>query len=290
MAESFSASDYVIFDDAIGTTKKMNEDLSTINDSIREVNNSLNNESVFMGPAADESQRGLESVKSRIEILTSNYNTIANYLDETAESYKSGDEAASKQILNVDNTSGKIAISAGGGSSSEWAVTIDSIKHMNESESGSGDAERQKRIDYLGGFQSSDAAQSALMTTIQVPVWDGQKETTMPLTVNKKLVDNYMGAFQEVCDLRFPVNPNPAENAFSAYEWEHYRPSGQRSDHALGGTFDINTGNNWGTGDGSQYSVRNRQDVVKVFENYGFFWGGNWDSDKDDMHFSFTGW
>ena len=173
---------------------------------------------------------------------------------------------------------------------SEWAIgPYDSILHMNQHEANSGDKERQRRIAFLGGMKGSDAEQRAMMTNIKVPVWDGTKETTITLFVNKKLVNNYQKAFREVCDLRFPIKVNPSQSANCAYAWNHYRPGGERSDHAYGGTFDINTADNFGTGKNNQYSLRNRPDVVKAFEKQGFFWGGNWESGKDDMHFSFTG-
>ena len=166
-------------------------------------------------------------------------------------------------------------------SASEWA--IDAHSHVSSSE-------RQRRLDFLGGFKSTEAEQRQMMTKIDVPVWDGEEETTMSLFVNKNLVDNYMAAFREVCDLRFPVNTNRSENAFCAYAWDHYRGNGARSDHALGGTFDINTRNNWGSGDGSSYSVRTREDVIEAFAKQGFYWGGDWSgSSTDDMHFTFTG-
>jgi len=173
---------------------------------------------------------------------------------------------------------------------SEWAIgPYNSILHMNQHEANSGYNERQRRIAFLGGMKSSDAAQRAMMTNIKVPVWDGEKETTITLFVNKKLVNNYQRAFREVCNLKFPIKVNPSQSANCAYAWNHWRPGGQRSDHAYGGTFDINTNDNWGRGKNNKYSLRNRPDVVKAFEKQGFFWGGNWEGGEDDMHFSFTG-
>ena len=174
--------------------------------------------------------------------------------------------------------------------SSDWAIgPYNSILHMNQHEANSGYNERQRRIAFLGGMKSSDSEQRSMMTNIQVPVWNGQNETTINLFVNKKLVDNYQKAFREVCDLKFPIMTNPQQSANCAYSWDHWRPGGERSDHAYGGTFDINTSDNFGRGKNNQYSLRTRPDVVKAFEKQGFFWGGNWESGEDDMHFSFTG-
>ena len=206
-------------------------------------------------------------------------------LSEAQKALKSSVDVKHKELEQRDEEREKKRVEA-----SEWAIgSENSILHMNQKSSNSGYAERQKRIEFLGGMKNSDSAQRAMMTTINVPIWDGSKETTLPLTVNKKLVDNYQKAFREVCDLKFPVKTNPSQNAFCAYAWNHFRPGGERSDHAYGGTFDINTVDNSGSGNGSQYAVRTRPDVIAAFEKQGFFWGGNWESSKDDMHFSFTG-
>ena len=103
MAEKYEASSYRIFDDAISTTKKMIGDLDTTNDSINKTGNSLNNKSVFEGPAADEAQNGFKGVQKRIEKLKGNYDTIATLLNETAENYKSGDENSKSKVLSMDD-------------------------------------------------------------------------------------------------------------------------------------------------------------------------------------------
>ena len=39
----------------------------------------------------------------------------------------------------------------------------------------------------------------------------------------------------------------------------------------------------------SPYSIVPNGPVVRAFSQYGWGWGGNWNSSKDYMHFSFTG-
>jgi hypothetical protein len=40
----------------------------------------------------------------------------------------------------------------------------------------------------------------------------------------------------------------------------------------------------------SKYSIPKNGDVVKAFEKYGWYWGGNgWNDKKDYMHFSYLG-
>ena len=275
---------------------------STITSQLESFNNACNEYKTYKSHKAT-----YLNYKNKYENADEDDDNLYFYKDKRDEAYGKMETSkglinnylkqASSKKLEATPLNGKIgditfttkAPSKALGKASEWSVDTNSIKHMNEEKSGSGYAERQRRIDYLGGMKSTESEQRKMMTTIQVPVWDGEKETTMPLTVNKKLVDNYMAAFREVCDLKFPVKTDTSQNAFCAYAWNHYRPGGERSDHAYGGTFDINTKDNFGSGNGSKYSLRSRPDVVAAFEKQGFFWGGNWDSSKDDMHFSFTG-
>ena len=141
------------------------------------------------------------------------------------------------------------------------------------------------RIAILGGYQPTDAQQRELLQTIDVPVWTGTERSTISITVNKKLVKNFQNAFEKAAELKFPIQH--AE----AYSWEHTMPDGVTpSEHRLGGTIDINSEHNFGSGDNSEYAVRPNEEVMRAFEEQGFFWGGEWEgSTTDDMHFSFTG-
>lgn len=107
----YKVSDYGIFNDAVGTTKKLNESLGTSKTDIEDCKTKLNSEAVFMGPACDEAIKGLNSSCSKIELLTENYTTIGNYLTDTATNYQSGDKEAKTNILSI-NSDGKIGLSA----------------------------------------------------------------------------------------------------------------------------------------------------------------------------------
>lgn len=144
---------------------------------------------------------------------------------------------------------------------------------------------RAARIALCGGECGSEAEQNAKMETIQVPYWNGQEESTMNITVNRSIVDNYRNAFAKLAKMKYTVLPEIT----GAYDYYHTpRPSGAPSDHTLGTALDINWDHNWNTGDGSEHSVRGKEDVIAVFASEGFYWGGDW-SNPDDMHFCFTG-
>lgn len=145
--------------------------------------------------------------------------------------------------------------------------------------------ERSRRIDMIGGADSGN------IVDIEVPYWDGEKEQTMKLTVNKNLTENYQNVFRELTDMKYPIKPNNTD----AYEYRSTVSGSRLSDHAYGGTIDINYDDNPmvdsgpnPADDGNNPYVVN-EDVVKAFAKQGFYWGGDWNSAKDYMHFSWTG-
>ena len=142
-------------------------------------------------------------------------------------------------------------------------------------------SERQRRIQLLGGPVGTPAEQLAKMKTIKVPYWDGSSQQEMNLTVNAAIADKFYNAFQELADMHYTIIPS----CTGVY---NYRDG--NTDHALGSALDINWQHNFYSGDGSEYSIRGREDVIAVFAKQGFYWGGDWSSSKvDDMHFTFAG-
>ena len=103
MKEEINISDYGIFDDAISTTNKFNSSISEAEKAVSECSNVLNNESVFMGPCANSIIQGLSAADVQIKSLIENFNTINDFLKNTAITYKNGDQAATNSILNLSN-------------------------------------------------------------------------------------------------------------------------------------------------------------------------------------------
>ena len=133
---------------------------------------------------------------------------------------------------------------------------------------------------------SSEEQQSAYITTITVPIWDGNQETTMNLSVNKYLVDNYQAVFRELTDIKFPIIASQT----GAYNYRAVASSGRLSDHGFGSAIDVNWDHNpqYGYPDNTQYGIN--ESVIKAFAKQGFYWGGDWDvSSLDPMHFSWCG-
>ena len=199
--------------------------------------------------------------------------TITSHLSDAGKATLTAtvlaDPSASSSTTGAD-ASGQTT-TTGGVTPSEYAIE----PHSRISES-----ERNKRIAMLGGSDSSN------MTKIEVPYWDGSQERTMTLTVNKNIAQNYQNAFREIADMKWTINPSVT----AAYNHRTTRSGSRLSDHAYGGAVDVNWDHNFNTGDGSSAAVRGNEAVIEAFARQGFYWGGDWKSSKDDMHFTFTGW
>ncbi len=147
----YKVSDYGIFNDAVGTAKKLNESLDTSKTEIDDCKNKLNSESVFMGPACDEALKGLDNCCSKIELLYDNFNTISGYLVDTANNYKSGDKEAKVNILSI-NSDGKLEVS-----SSSSASGVANFSGSNNEE---------KMYNYLSSQGFNDAAICGILANI----------------------------------------------------------------------------------------------------------------------------
>lgn len=271
MSESVELSKYEIFNDAIGDVNNLNTAIEKAETSIKACQTKLSDESIFMGPIADsckdESKKVLDN---QILNMKKNLNSTKETLSNVSNNYKNSDKNAEKS-LGSDNTGSNVS-----------AASSAIAPHSNITSE-----ERQARIDALGGDNSEN------IIDIQVPYWDGSQEQTMNLTVNKNLEENYQNVFRELADMKFPIKPNNTD----AYEYRNTVSGSRLSDHAYGGTVDINYDDNPMVGageanpcdDGSNPYVIN-EEVVEAFAKQGFYWGGDWNSSKDYMHFSWTGW
>ena len=150
------------------------------------------------------------------------------------------------------------------------------------------------------GYESASRAASH-MTTITVPVWkyvNGNKRVSseMSLTVNKKLAENVKAIFKEIHELdeQFCVT------TLSGFQyrrlnipWFKEKSSKYLSHHSFGTAIDINYDYNL------YYHYTDKRDknspyyisenVIAVFEKYGWSWGGNFEIGLDTMHFQYLG-
>lgn len=159
---------------------------------------------------------------------------------------------------------------------------------------------RYKRIfGNTGKYWYSSSKEAAKnMKTIKIKVWDisgGKKVTrTKYLTVNKNIAPTVSKMFSEIYKSKekFPIHD------IGGYSW---RGDTSTSEHCIGLAIDINANENYMIQDGkvlagslwkpkkNPYSIPADSQLVKIMAKYGFYWGGNWGSKKDYMHFSYFG-
>ena len=156
--------------------------------------------------------------------------------------------------------------------------------------------------DKAPGYGSAAYANEYMME-ISVPVWilndDGTKSpSSRRLTVNRKLVTSVRKIFQEIYELpiQFPIK------ALLGYGYRQSGGSGLSlctlmSIHSYGAAIDINYGdydNDYFLGAGNDLRDKSNpycipDEVITIFENNGWFWGGNFDICVDSMHFQYLG-
>lgn len=150
-----------------------------------------------------------------------------------------------------------------------------------------------QRLNYLfpKGVPTSKATMELYLVTITVPIKDHKGvPSTMQLRVHKKLEQNFRKAFQEMYRIGFPVRAEDTDT----YNWRSMASGKNRSHHSYGCVADVNWNSNpmIGVTEGKYrpgvdpYSVT--PEVVAIWKKCGFYWGGNWRSTKDYMHFSYT--
>lgn len=144
---------------------------------------------------------------------------------------------------------------------------------------------------FPNGVPTTKAQMEKYLVTITVPIQDENGlPNTLELRVHKNLTKEFMGAFIDMYAIGFPVRAEDTDT----YSWRSMASSKNRSHHSYGCVVDINWNSNpmIGVTEGKYrpgvdpYSVT--PEVVKIWKKHGFYWGGDWKSTKDYMHFSYT--
>ena len=154
-----------------------------------------------------------------------------------------------------------------------------------------------------GRFETEEDALLSIVR-IRIPVWrlgaNGKKTSgTAVVPVHAKLAPILETVFQEIYDNReaFPLH------SVGGYCWRNVAGTARLSEHAYGTAVDLNsdanycitfssgstTGTHWTPGE-DPLSIPAFGSVVRIFEKYGFTWGGDaWSGKADYMHFSYFG-
>lgn len=162
------------------------------------------------------------------------------------------------------------------------------------------DAKELTIDDPPAGYEN-EAEAAKHMKTITVPVWkmtaSGKKySSSAELTVNKKLAKNVQAIFKEIyaLNIKFPIK------VVKGYMYRKVGGVGLSksrlmSIHSFGAAIDINPGdydNDYFLGKGNDLRDKSNpycipDEVIEIFEKYGWFWGGNFEICADTMHFQY---
>ncbi len=157
-----------------------------------------------------------------------------------------------------------------------------------------GTTSTSERLTWLfdGSAPTTSAQMAKYLIRIQVPIVDTYgNESTMWLTVHRKLADDITECFEEMARIGFPVKASDT----SCYCWRMKTSGKSLSHHSYGSAIDINASSNpqiGYTGKASDYKPGTdpyaiTSQVVAIWKSHGFYWGGDWTSSTDYMHFTY---
>ena len=150
---------------------------------------------------------------------------------------------------------------------------------------------------FPNGIPTTQEEMAKYLVTVNIKCLDKNGNTvTKSITVHKALAKDVQDIFNEIYAAGFRAYD------VGAYAWRGMAGNSKnRSHHSYGVAIDINPNENYMVKGGkvvagscwnpssNQYSFGPDSVVVKAFQKRGWTWGGNWNSSKDYMHFSYTG-
>ncbi len=108
----YNVEDYNLFDEAISTTNTFKNNLDSVSELVNESKNIIGNQSVFMGPIQENCMEVFGKLNTSLDSITTNFTTMASFLDSANTSYKNGDKNASNLILSTDSSGNVITATA----------------------------------------------------------------------------------------------------------------------------------------------------------------------------------
>lgn len=152
----------------------------------------------------------------------------------------------------------------------------------------------ENRMGWLfpNGVPEDEDEMQQYLARIEVEIIDDTgNETTMTLTVHEKLATEIKVIFKEMKELKFKIKTWET----AAYNWRPMASDNSKlSYHSYGSCVDINTYNNAAPYTSGTYlpgedEFALTQEIVNIWKEHGFYWGGDWDGYFfDPMHFTYT--
>ena len=103
MAE-YEVKNYGVFSDAVTSTKTFGTSISGVQDAVNGAKTTLSDTSIFQGPAQENCMSVLSGIETAFSNITTNYQTIENYLTGTSTNYQAGDAEASSTVASSTDT------------------------------------------------------------------------------------------------------------------------------------------------------------------------------------------
>ena len=168
---------------------------------------------------------------------------------------------------------------------------------LGEAASIEGEEERIRWLYGDAGVPQSKEENDKYLETFEVEILNASgQRTTMNVTMHKKLKTEVQAIFKEMADAGFKIIGG--DISYRAWGSDAgFRGTFPQSAHTYGHAFDVNPNENYciyadGTVVGSfyrpgenEYSVT--EEIINIWKSHGFYWGGDWTSLKDYMHFSY---
>lgn len=152
--------------------------------------------------------------------------------------------------------------------------------------------DKNARLQFLfpNGTPSNQAGMKTYLTTIKVEILDRNgNPSTASLTCHKSLASSIQAAYKEMKAKGFRAYEN------GCYNWRKMTNSSAMSNHAFGVAIDINqsynpyvNGTSSSTWQNAPGCYKIQGDIVTIWKNYGFYWGGDYKNIKDYMHFEYV--
>lgn len=178
--------------------------------------------------------------------------------------------------------------------STDDVAKVKSRTFGSDSESGevANMGDKNARVNWLfpNGVPSTETQMRNYLVTVKVEILDKYgKPSTANITCHKSLASSIKSAYREM-----------KENGFRAYDngcwnWRKMTGSSAMSNHSFGVAVDINPSYNpyisgsysrvWETAP-SYFKIAAA--IVEIWKKYGFYWGGDYKSIKDYMHFEYV--
>ena len=160
---------------------------------------------------------------------------------------------------------------------------------------------QEARIEWLydgKGVPQTEEENASYLETFDVEYLDGDGNIqTQALTMHKKLKSEIQAVFQDLISIGFPIEWSSGGGSIRGWNVDAgYSGAFYRSAHCYGHAVDINVAANpcpqCGVGSQSAYQpgvdpYSVTDEVVNIWKKHGFYWGGDWNSPKDYMHFSY---